>query len=109
MYNVDMKNIVPKECLAYLVAKATLDELMLWHRSLGHVNFKTINKLVKENLVRGLPSKSFENDQTCIACLKGKQHKASCDGPRWLFDIDVLTKSMNYVPVIIGTNSNDLV
>ncbi|GJY68618.1 putative ribonuclease H-like domain-containing protein [Tanacetum coccineum] len=30
------------------------------------------------------------------------------DGPKWLFDIDVLTKSMNYVPVIAGTNSNDL-
>ncbi|GJY77871.1 putative ribonuclease H-like domain-containing protein [Tanacetum coccineum] len=71
-------NIVPKECLTCLVAKATLDESMLWHRRLGHVNFKTINKLVKENLVRGLPSKRFENDQTCVACLKGKQHKASC-------------------------------
>ncbi|GJQ97055.1 putative reverse transcriptase, RNA-dependent DNA polymerase [Tanacetum coccineum] len=31
------------------------------------------------------------------------------DGPKWLFDIDVLTKSMNYVPVIASTNSNDLV
>ncbi|GJS96485.1 putative ribonuclease H-like domain-containing protein [Tanacetum coccineum] len=31
------------------------------------------------------------------------------DGPKWLFDIDVLTKSMNYVPVVAGTNSNDLV
>ncbi|GJV99638.1 hypothetical protein Tco_1554890 [Tanacetum coccineum] len=31
------------------------------------------------------------------------------DGPMWLFDIDVLTKSINYVPVVIGTNSNDLV
>ncbi|GKF60670.1 hypothetical protein Tco_0177456, partial [Tanacetum coccineum] len=29
------------------------------------------------------------------------------DGPKWLFDIDVLTKSMNYVPVDAGTNSND--
>ncbi|GJY98630.1 putative ribonuclease H-like domain-containing protein [Tanacetum coccineum] len=78
MYSVDMKNIVPKECLACLVAKATLDESMLWHRRLGHVNFKTINKLVKENLVRGLPSKRFENDQTCVAYLKGKQHKPFC-------------------------------
>ncbi|GJZ41082.1 putative reverse transcriptase domain-containing protein [Tanacetum coccineum] len=77
MYSVDMKNIVPKESLTCLVAKATLDESMLWHRRLGHVNFKTINKLVKENLVRGLPTKHFENDQTCVACLKGKQHKAS--------------------------------
>ncbi|GJU21064.1 putative ribonuclease H-like domain-containing protein [Tanacetum coccineum] len=78
MYSVDMKNIVPKESLTCLVAKATLNESMLWHRRLGHVNFKTINKLVKENLVRGLPLKCFKNDQTCIACLKGKRHKASC-------------------------------
>ncbi|GKA04249.1 putative ribonuclease H-like domain-containing protein [Tanacetum coccineum] len=78
MYSVDMKNIVPKESLTCLVAKATLNESMLWHRRLGHVNYKTINKLVKENLVRGLPTKCFEHDQTCVACLKGKQHKASC-------------------------------
>ncbi|GJZ36693.1 putative ribonuclease H-like domain-containing protein [Tanacetum coccineum] len=51
---------------------------MLWHRRLGHVNFNTINKLVKENLMRGLPTKRFENDQTCVDFLKGKQHKASC-------------------------------
>ncbi|GJT71968.1 putative ribonuclease H-like domain-containing protein [Tanacetum coccineum] len=212
MYSVDMKNIVPKESLICLVAKDTLDESMLWHRRLGHVNFKTINKLVKDNLVKGLPIKRFENAQTCVACLKGKQHKASCikrefsiartpqqngvderrnrtlieaartmladsklpttfwaevvnnacyvqnreslmesddgffvgyslnsktfrvynirtrkveeklhvrflkdksiiagDGPKWLFDIDVLTKSTNYVPVVAGTNSNDFV
>nr|GEZ54059.1 hypothetical protein [Tanacetum cinerariifolium] len=30
------------------------------------------------NLVRGLPSKVFENDNTCVACKKGKQHRASC-------------------------------
>ncbi|GJR92244.1 reverse transcriptase domain-containing protein [Tanacetum coccineum] len=78
MYSFDMKNIVPKESLTCLVAKATSDESMLWHRRLGHINFKNINKLVKDNLVRGLPTKCFENDQTCVACLKGKQHRASC-------------------------------
>ncbi|GJU61640.1 putative ribonuclease H-like domain-containing protein [Tanacetum coccineum] len=78
MYSFDMKNIVPKESLTCLVAKATLDESMLWHRRLGRINFKNINKLVKDNLVRGLPKKRFENDQTCVACLKGKQHRASC-------------------------------
>ncbi|GKC66738.1 hypothetical protein Tco_1099336 [Tanacetum coccineum] len=31
------------------------------------------------------------------------------DGPKWLFDIDVLTKLMNYVTVVAGTNSNDFV
>ncbi|GJY93400.1 putative ribonuclease H-like domain-containing protein [Tanacetum coccineum] len=77
MYSVDLKNIVPKRGLTYLFAKATSDESKLWHRRLGHLNFKTMNKLVKGNLVRGLPSKLFENDQTCVACQKGKQHRAS--------------------------------
>nr|GEX12873.1 hypothetical protein [Tanacetum cinerariifolium] len=57
---------------------ATIDESNLWHRRLGHINFKTINKLVKGNLVRGLPTKVFENNNTCVACKKGKQHRASC-------------------------------
>nr|GEZ40122.1 retrovirus-related Pol polyprotein from transposon TNT 1-94 [Tanacetum cinerariifolium] len=29
-------------------------------------------------------------------------------GPNWLFDIDSLIKSMNYVPVVAGTNSTNL-
>ncbi|GJV33629.1 putative ribonuclease H-like domain-containing protein [Tanacetum coccineum] len=75
--SVDLKNIVPKGGLTCLFAKATSDESKLWHRRLGHLNFKTMNKLVNGNLVRGLPSKLFENDQTCVACQKGKQHRAS--------------------------------
>ncbi|GKC36797.1 putative ribonuclease H-like domain-containing protein, partial [Tanacetum coccineum] len=77
MYSFDMKNIVPKESLTCLVAKAKSDKSMLWHGRLGHINFKNINKLVKDNLVRGLLIKCFENDQTCVACFKGKQHRAS--------------------------------
>nr|GEU53875.1 hypothetical protein [Tanacetum cinerariifolium] len=52
MYNVNLKNIVPSGDLTCLFAKATLDE--------------------------GLPSKVFENDHTCVACKKGKQHRAAC-------------------------------
>ncbi|GJT94082.1 putative ribonuclease H-like domain-containing protein [Tanacetum coccineum] len=43
-----------------------------------------------------------------VRFLEGK-HIIAGDGPKWLFDIDVLTKSMNYVPVVAGTNSNDSV
>ncbi|GJZ50154.1 putative ribonuclease H-like domain-containing protein [Tanacetum coccineum] len=35
-------------------------------------------KNIVPSKVRGLPSKLFENDHTCVACQKGKQHKASC-------------------------------
>ncbi|GJW44528.1 ribonuclease H-like domain-containing protein [Tanacetum coccineum] len=213
MYSVDLKNIVPKGGITCILAKATSDEFELWHRRLGHINLKTMNKLVKGNLIRGLPSKLFEIHQTCVACQKGKQHRASCksktakavntacyvqnkvlvtkphnktpyelflsrkpalgfmrpfgcpviilntidhlgkfdgkadegffvgysinskafrvfnsrtriveenlhvqfskntpniagSGPNWLFDIDALTKSMNYKPVVIGNQSN---
>ncbi|GJR76760.1 ribonuclease H-like domain-containing protein [Tanacetum coccineum] len=89
MYSVDLKNIVPKGCLTCLFAKAIFDESKLWHRRLGHLNFKTMNKVVKGNLVRGLPLKLFENDQTCVASQKGKQHRAS---------------SMNFEPIVAVHN-----
>ncbi|GJV19968.1 putative ribonuclease H-like domain-containing protein [Tanacetum coccineum] len=78
MYSFDLKNGVPSGGLTCLFSKATIDESNLWHRWLGHINFKTMNKLVRGNLIRGLPLKIFENDHTCVACQKGKQHKASC-------------------------------
>ncbi|GJS80685.1 ribonuclease H-like domain-containing protein [Tanacetum coccineum] len=157
MYSVDLKNIFPLGGPTCLFVKATLDESNLWHRRLGHINFKTLNKLVRGNLVKGLPSKIFENNHTCVACQKGKQHKASYhlgkfDGkddegffvgystnskayrvfnstnriveenlhvkfsketpniagnrPNWIFDIDALTISMNYKPVIAGNQTN---
>nr|GFA14924.1 ribonuclease H-like domain-containing protein [Tanacetum cinerariifolium] len=155
MYSIDLNNIVPHKDLTCLVAKASADECILWHMRLGHLNVKTMNKLVRHNLVRGLPTKSFDNDHTCTACLKGKQHKASWKfeakwnedyfigysmsskafrvfnkrtrrveenlhveflenkaieksaGPNWLFDINFLTNSMNYVPVDAETPSLD--
>ncbi|GJW56925.1 ribonuclease H-like domain-containing protein [Tanacetum coccineum] len=192
MYSVDLKNIIPKGGLTCLFAKAISNESKLWHRRLGHINLKTMNKLVKGNLVRGLPSKRFEVNQTCVAFQKGKQHRASYErknrtlikaartmlvdsklpttfwaeavntacyvqnrvlvtkphnktpmrpfgcpvtilntidhlgkfdgkadegffvgysinrsGPNWLFDIDALTKSMNYKPIVAGNQSND--
>ncbi|GJR97752.1 ribonuclease H-like domain-containing protein [Tanacetum coccineum] len=77
MYSFNLENIVPSGGLACLIAKATTDESNKWHRRLGHVNFKNLNRLVKGNLIRGLPIKAFQNDHTCVACQKGKQHKAS--------------------------------
>ncbi|GKE11552.1 putative ribonuclease H-like domain-containing protein, partial [Tanacetum coccineum] len=78
MYSFDMKTPGLTKDYACLIAKATSDESELWHRRLGHINFKELNKLVKGNLVRGLPSKVFRNNHTCVSCQKGKQHKASC-------------------------------
>nr|GEU99457.1 retrovirus-related Pol polyprotein from transposon TNT 1-94 [Tanacetum cinerariifolium] len=108
MYSFNIENILTSGGLACLIAEATVDESTKWHRRLGHVNFKNLNKLVKGNLVRGLPSKIFQNDHTCVACHKGKQHKASCNAkvvssisqPLQLLHIDLFgptsVKSINH-------------
>ncbi|GJV44060.1 putative ribonuclease H-like domain-containing protein, partial [Tanacetum coccineum] len=52
IYSFNMKNIVPKECLICLVAKATSDKSMLWHRRLGKQHrasckSKVLNPIIK--------------------------------------------------------------
>nr|GEZ93563.1 ribonuclease H-like domain-containing protein [Tanacetum cinerariifolium] len=48
--SVDLKSVVPTKGLTFLFGKTTLDKSNLWHKRLGHINFKTMNKIVKENL-----------------------------------------------------------
>ncbi|GJY35641.1 ribonuclease H-like domain-containing protein [Tanacetum coccineum] len=50
IYSVDLKNVVPTKGLTCLFAKAAIDESNLWHRRLGQINFKNMNKLVRGNL-----------------------------------------------------------
>ncbi|GKE41083.1 putative ribonuclease H-like domain-containing protein, partial [Tanacetum coccineum] len=69
--------IKPERDVTCLLAKASLVESTKWHRRMAYVNFKNMNKLAKHGLVNGLPSKLFTNEHNCVACNKGKQHKAS--------------------------------
>ncbi|GJX25430.1 ribonuclease H-like domain-containing protein [Tanacetum coccineum] len=154
MYSVDLKNVALSGGLTCLFINATLDESNLWHRRLGHINFKTMNKLVRGNLVRGrkyalsfmrpfgchvtilntldnlgkfdgkadegffvgysVNSKAFIvfNSRTMIVeenlhitFLENKPTVIG-SGPEWLFDIDTLTKSINYKPVVSGNKTN---
>ncbi|GJX44518.1 putative ribonuclease H-like domain-containing protein [Tanacetum coccineum] len=77
LYTFSISELQPEQNVTCFVAKASLDESTRWHRRMAHVNFKTINKLAKEGLVDGLPLKVFTNEHNCVACNKGKQHKAS--------------------------------
>ncbi|GJR27442.1 putative ribonuclease H-like domain-containing protein [Tanacetum coccineum] len=77
LYSFNLTEIQPERDINYLLAKASSDESTKWHRRMAHVNFKNINKLAKHGLVNGLPSKLFTNEHNCVACNKGKQHKAS--------------------------------
>nr|GEZ79966.1 hypothetical protein [Tanacetum cinerariifolium] len=77
LYTINLNDLCPRGNLACLVAHASFDESVKWHRRMAHVNYKNMNRLVKSNLVRVLPPKRFKNGHTCVACCKGKQHKAS--------------------------------
>ena len=44
----------------------------LWHRRLGHVGMKQLNRL-EHDLVRGLIDVVFEKDKLCSSCQAGKQ------------------------------------
>ncbi|GJU93450.1 putative ribonuclease H-like domain-containing protein [Tanacetum coccineum] len=181
MYIVDLRNVVPQGGLTCLFAKATLYESNLWRRRLGHINFKTMNKLVRGNLAEAVntacyvqnrvlvikphnktpyelfngrpPTISFMRPFGCpVTILNTLDHLGKFDGkadegffvgysvnskafrvfnsrtriveetlhitflenkpnvagsgPEWLFDIDTLTKSMNYKPVVAGNQTN---
>ncbi|KAL8099440.1 hypothetical protein AgCh_031901 [Apium graveolens] len=49
----------------------------LWHKKLSYLNFKTMNSLVKRELVRGLSEMEFSPDGLCKTCEKGKSKRAS--------------------------------
>nr|GEU39818.1 reverse transcriptase domain-containing protein [Tanacetum cinerariifolium] len=184
MHSIDLNNIVPHKDLTCLVAKASTDECMLWHRRLEAAKTMLVdaklpvtfwaeavntacyvqNRVLVNKSHNKTPYELFNSRSPTIGFLKpfgrhvmilntldnlGKfeakgdesyfigysmsskafrvfnkrtkrveenlhveflENKAieKGDGLNLLFDIDSLTKSMNYVPVDAGTNSTDL-
>ncbi|GKC27790.1 retrovirus-related pol polyprotein from transposon TNT 1-94, partial [Tanacetum coccineum] len=74
VYVLDMTSSAQETCF---IAKASENLNWLWHKRLAHLNFKTIIKLVKQNLIIGLPSLVYSKDKSCSSCEKGKHHRAS--------------------------------
>jgi hypothetical protein len=69
LYLVDF-NASDTQLLTFLFTKSSMG--WLWHRRLGHVGMKQLNKLIKYDLVRGLKDVIFEKDKLCSACQAGK-------------------------------------
>ncbi|XP_070045585.1 uncharacterized protein [Nicotiana tomentosiformis] len=53
------------------------DDAELWHRRLGHASFSLLNKLIKKDIIRGLPKSKFKDHKVCDVCVKGKQVRYS--------------------------------
>ncbi|GJT06616.1 retrovirus-related pol polyprotein from transposon TNT 1-94 [Tanacetum coccineum] len=74
LYTIALNDIASNSS-AFLLAKASSSQSWLWYQRLSHLNFATINNLMKNNLVRGLPKMKFKKDHLCSACEQGKIHR----------------------------------
>nr|GEV41969.1 hypothetical protein [Tanacetum cinerariifolium] len=63
--------------LICLMAKATSSQAWLWHHRLSHLNFDTINLLLKNDIVIDLPKLKFVKDHLCSSCGLGKAKQKS--------------------------------
>ncbi|GJX72793.1 retrovirus-related pol polyprotein from transposon TNT 1-94 [Tanacetum coccineum] len=84
VYVIDMSSY-NTDSNAFFYAKASPSINWLWHKRLSHLNFKTINNLLKYNLASGLPSLTFSKDKNCSTCDKGKHHRATFKTKRSFF------------------------
>ncbi|GJU34389.1 putative ribonuclease H-like domain-containing protein [Tanacetum coccineum] len=136
VYNLDLKNIVPSGGLTCLYANATTDESKLWHRRLGKspsISFmrpfgcpltilNTLDSLGKFDgkfdecylLGYSTSSKAYRvynkrtkrvEENLHINFLED-QPNVTGTGPNWMFDLDFLTNSMNYIPVSVENQVN---
>nr|GEX88587.1 hypothetical protein [Tanacetum cinerariifolium] len=59
------------------MAKASPTQAWLWHRRLSHLNFDTINLLLRKDIVVGLPKLKYVKDQLCSSCELGKEKRST--------------------------------
>ncbi|KAJ9561586.1 hypothetical protein OSB04_006746 [Centaurea solstitialis] len=64
----------PSTCL---ISRSSLRQAVLWHKRLSHLNFRYIDKIVKHQLVSGIPLIKFDQEEMCPGCEKGKMKRAS--------------------------------
>ncbi|GKE47502.1 retrovirus-related pol polyprotein from transposon TNT 1-94, partial [Tanacetum coccineum] len=74
LYTISIEDMMKSSPIC-LLSKASKNKSWLWHRRFNHLNFGTINDLVRKDLVRGLPRFKFEKDHLCSACQLGKSKK----------------------------------
>nr|GEZ30145.1 hypothetical protein [Tanacetum cinerariifolium] len=125
IYTVDLKNVVPHKNLTCLIAKALVDERFLRPFGCHVMILNTLDHLCKldakgdEGYFVGysLSSKAFRVFNKRTKKIEEKLHAnflknrsiEKGTGPDWLFDIDTLTNSMNYVLVVVtGTSSTNI-
>nr|GFB11266.1 retrovirus-related Pol polyprotein from transposon TNT 1-94 [Tanacetum cinerariifolium] len=96
LYTISL-NEVASNSSTYLLENAYSSQSWLWHQRLSHLKFATINNLVKNDLVQGLPKMKFEKDHLHSVCEQGKIHRThhksktafSSNKPLYLLHMDL--------------------
>ncbi|KAJ9546558.1 hypothetical protein OSB04_019101 [Centaurea solstitialis] len=76
LYTIKLRHMLAKKSQC-LITKKSSHQSLLWHRRLSHLNYRYLDRLVKERLVSGIPMIKFEPDQMCSGCAQGKMKRAS--------------------------------
>ncbi|GJV70235.1 retrovirus-related pol polyprotein from transposon TNT 1-94 [Tanacetum coccineum] len=76
LYSITLQDISTPNPIC-LMAKATSSQAWLWHRRLSHLNFDSINLLLKNDIVIGLPKLKFIKDHLYSSCDLGKAKRKS--------------------------------
>lgn len=92
VYIVDWKSIVDKEVVCYL-ARSHAELSWLWPKMMNHVNFKTVEKLSKLNLVEGLPAGYVKKGN--ILTQNSKARKSYLQVDHWSYCVWIYWTSPN--------------
>ncbi|KAJ9544933.1 LOW QUALITY PROTEIN: hypothetical protein OSB04_024640 [Centaurea solstitialis] len=76
LYTIKLRHMLAKKSQC-LITKKSSHQSLLWHRRLSHLNYRYLDRLVKERFVSGIPMIKFEPDQMCSGCAQGKMKRAS--------------------------------
>ncbi|GJW20665.1 retrovirus-related pol polyprotein from transposon TNT 1-94 [Tanacetum coccineum] len=89
LYSITLQDTTSPNLIC-LMAKASSSQAWLWHRRLSHLNFDTINLLLKYDIVTSLPRLKFVKYYLCSSCELGKAKRKSFEtkttprSKRWL-------------------------
>nr|GEU36226.1 retrovirus-related Pol polyprotein from transposon TNT 1-94 [Tanacetum cinerariifolium] len=76
LYTINLREIASASPIC-LMARASSTKSCLWHQRLSHLNFDTINDLVKNDLVLGLPKFKYHKEHLCPSYEQEKSKRAS--------------------------------
>ncbi|XP_073049518.1 uncharacterized protein [Primulina eburnea] len=82
-----------------------VSELNLWHRKLGHANFKTLKNLGKYDTVRGMPNLSSGTPYVCGACQKDLTGKTIEDDIDGLLNVSETLPNTDVAPGVVTPES----